>query len=155
MAENLRDRIVQNSAWRVILLAVVLLVVGELLLAWQYNRLESGRIADIEERIEEQQQTIEVQAARELLRNFLDARIAEDETRIGRYVTEQAMHQRSQGEFELFGVQNYEIIKSDKLEDTSFRFQVRISRERLEQIEIIQVMKILEDYYINTVQLAG
>ena len=155
MTESLRDRFIQNSPWRVILFAVALLVVGELFLAWQYNRLESGRIAEIEERIEEQQQTIEVQAAREALRNFLDARIAEDETRVVRYVTEEAMQQRAEGVYELFGLQDYEIIKSDKLTDTSFRFQVRVSRDRSKQIEFIELKKLLEQYYINSIQLAG
>lgn len=150
-----RDRVLKNSALRAILIAIILLVAGELLLAWQYNRLESGRLAEIEEKVEQQQQSIEVQAAREALRDFLDARVAEDETRIGRYVTEQAMQQRNQGEFELFGVQGYEIIESDKLEDTSFRFQVKISRDRLNQVEFIELKKLLEQYYINSVELAG
>jgi len=146
---------VKNSPWRAILIAIILLIAGELLLAWQYNRLESGRIADIEEKIEEQQKTIEVQAARGTLRDFLDARVAGDENRIGSYVTEQSMQLRNEGQFELFEVLSYEIVQSDKLGDTSFRFQVKISRDRLQQIELIDVTKILDQYYINSVELAG
>jgi len=148
-------RLLKNSPLRAIFIAVTLLVAGELLLAWQYNRLESGRIAEIEEKIEEQQQTIEIQAARETLRDFLDARVAGDEARIGQYVTEQSMQQSSEGEFELFEVRSYEIVQSDKLTDTSFRFQVKISRDRFQQIEFIDVTKILEQYYVNSVELAG
>jgi hypothetical protein len=146
---------IKNSPWRAILIAIILLVGGELLLAWQYNRLESGRIADIEEKIEEQQKTIEVQAARETLRDFLDARIAGDENRIGQYVTEQAMQQRSEGRFELFEVRSYEIVESNKLGDTNFRFQVKITRDRSNQVEFIDVTKILDQYYINSIELAG
>ena len=150
-----RSQILKDSPWKAILIAITLLVAGELLLAWQYNRLESGRLADIEEKIEEQQKTIELQAAREALRDFLDARIAGDETRVVRYVTEQAMQQRSQGEFELFEVENYEIGESEKLDETNFRFQVNISRDRSDQVEFIELEKLLDQYYINSVQLAG
>jgi len=149
------NRLFNKGAWKAVLLAVVLLVIGELFLAWQYQRLEKGRLSELEQKIEEQQQTIEMQAARDTLREFLDARIAKDESKIARYVTEEAMQQRVEGAFEPFGVQDYEIAKSEELEDTIFRFQVRVSRDRLEQIEIIRVKKLLEDYYIDSVQLAG
>jgi len=155
MAESIRDRFIQNSPWRVILLAVVLLVIGESLLAWQYRRLEGERIEGLEQKIEQQQQTIEVGAAKEALRAFLEARIANDENRAARYITEEAAFQRQQGLFEFSGVEDYSINQKEKLGEGIFRFQVEITRDRLLQIEFIEVKKFSDEYYVNSVELAG
>jgi len=152
---NIRVRFIQNSPWRAILLAVVLLVLGELLLAWQYRQLEEGRLAELEQRVEEQAQTIEERAAQDALRDFMDARVSTNEQRALRYVTEEAALQRQQGVFEFFGVEDYSIQDKIKLDEGVFQFQVEITRDRLKQIELVEMKKISGEYYINSVQLAG
>ena len=152
---SFRDRLLQKSPWRAVLLAIGLLVIGELLLAWQYRNLEEGRLSDIEQKLEEQEKTIEQRAAVDALEEFLEARVTQDERKIVRYVTEGVMLQRTRGNFELYGVQDYEIKRRDQVAEGIFRFQVSVSRERVQQIEFIEVKKILDQYYINSVELAG
>ena len=137
------------------MLAVVLLVIGQSLLAWQYRRLEGERIEGLEQKIEQQQQAIEAGAAKEALRAFLEARVAGDESRAARYVTEEAMLQLQQGSFEFSGVEDYTINQKEKLGEGIFRFQVEIMRDRLLQLEFIEVKKFSEEYYVNSVELAG
>lgn len=152
---SLRERLLKNNPWRVILLAVLLLIAGELILVWQYRRLEEGRVSELEKRLEEQAQTIEERAAQETLRTFLEARVAGDENKASRYVTEQTMLQRQQGLFEFLGIQDYAIQSKEKFGEGIFRFQVEITRDRLKQLELIELQKISDEYYVNSVQLAG
>lgn len=152
---SLRKHVLKNSPLRAILFAVALLVVGEMLLAWQYQRLEKGRLADLEQKVQEQQKTMEERDAQGVLEKFLDARTAGDEQRAARYVTEEAMLQRQQGLFEFFGVQDYKVMKKEKLEEGTFRFQVEIARDHSKQIELIELQKISGEYYVKSVQLAG
>jgi len=152
---SLREHFLKNSPLRAILFAVALLVMGELLLAWQYQRLEKGRLAALEQKVQEQQQTMEERDAQGVLEKFLEARIAGDEQKVSRYVTEEAMFQHQQGLFEFSGAKDYKILKKEKLDEGIFRFQVEITRDGLKQIELIEVRKVSGEYYVNSVQLAG
>ena len=105
--------------------------------------------------MEEQVQVGEERAAQQTLQTFLEARVAGDESRAARYVTEEAMLQLQQGSFEFSGVEDYTINKKEKLGEGVFRFQVEITRDRLLQLEFIEVKKIAEEYYVNSVELAG
>lgn len=153
--EESENRFLNKSTWKIVLFAIALLVVGELLLSWQYRRLEGERIEGLEQKIEQQQQTIEIGAAQEALRAFLEARIAGDENRAARYITEETALQRQMGLFEFSGVQDYSIQSKDNLGEGVFRFQVEITRDRLKQIEFIELRKISDEYYVNSVELAG
>lgn len=155
---SLGKHVLKNSALRAILFAVVLLVLGEMLLAWQYQRLEKGRLAELEQKVQEQQQTIKERDAQGVLEKFLEARVAGDEQKASRYVTEEAMLQRQQGLFEFSGVQDYKIVKKSPPAgggEGIFRFQVEITRDGLKQLELIEVRKVSDEYYVNSVQLAG
>ena len=152
---NLKDRILNKSPWRAILFAVALLVVGEMLLAWQYQRLEKGRVADLEQKVQEQEHMMEARDAQGVLEKFLEARAAGDEQRASRHVTEEAMQQLQQELFEFSGAQDYKILKKEKLGEGVFRFQVEITRDGLKQLELIEVQKVSGEYYVNSVQLAG
>lgn len=152
---SLREHFLKDSPLRAILFAMALLVMGELLLAWQYQRLEKGRLAEIEQKLEEQERTMEERAAQEVLEKFLEARMTGDEQGASRYVTEEAALQREQGLFEFFGVQDYKIQNKEKLGEGVFQFQVEITRDRLKQLELIELRKIADEYYVNSVQLAG
>ena len=152
---SLRERFSKNNPLRAIFFAVALLVLGELFLAWQYQRLEKGRLAELEQKVQEHQQTMEERDAEGVLEKFLEARVMGDEQRAFRYVTEEVAFQRQQGLFEFSGVQNYKILKKEKLDEQIFRFQVEITRDGLKQIELIEVRKFSGEYYVNSVQLAG
>lgn len=149
------NRFFSKDAWRAVLIALVLVIGGELILAWQYNRLEQKRIPQIEQELQRQREEAEKEKAELVLTAFLDARIAKDSTKITRYITEQAALQRQEGAFEFFGVQNYEIQERGELGEGAFRFRVELTRDRLKQIEIVELVKIGENYYVNSVQLAG
>ncbi|HEY4509684.1 MAG TPA: hypothetical protein VJC15_01715 [Candidatus Paceibacterota bacterium] len=147
--------VLKNSALRAILFAVALLVLGEMALAWQYQRLEKGLLSDLEEKVQEQQQVMEERDAQGALEKFLEARVAGDEQKASRYVTEEAMQQLQQGLFEFSGAQDYKILRKEKLGEGVFRFQVEITRDQTKQIELIELQKISDEYYVNSVQLAG
>jgi len=124
-------------------------------LAWQYQRLEKGLLSDLEEKVQEQQQVMEERDAQGALEKFLEARVAGDEQKASRYVTEEAMQQLQQGLFEFSGAQDYKILRKEKLGEGVFRFQVEITRDQTKQIELIELQKISDEYYVNSVQLAG
>jgi len=147
--------VLKNSALRAVIFAVALLVLGEMALAWQYQRLEKGRLAELEQKVQEQQQTMEERDAQSVLEKFLEARVAGDEQKASRYVTEEAMQQLEQGLFEFSGVQDYKILKKEELDAGIFRFQVEITRDGFKQMELIEVRKLSGEYYVNSVQLAG
>lgn len=154
MAESLKDRFVQKGPWQALFLAVTILAIGQMTLLWQYRRLEGKRIQELEQRQAIVEQQIEERAAHDTLREFLEARIAGD-AKAFRYVTEQAALQYQQGAFEVFGAQNYEVQEGEKLGEEMFRFRVELIRDRVKQVEIVEVLKIGENYYVNSVQLAG
>ena len=147
-----------KGVWKAVVITVGILVVGELFLASQYQRLEKKRVSVIEQKLEAQQQELEKQEAENVLKEFLNVRVKGDETRAVRYLTEGAMQQKEQGIFQLTGdFKDYEIRNVEKIEEHSFRFQVAIFGEAqmLQQLEVIRLTKILEEYYIDSIELAG
>ncbi|MCH7604442.1 hypothetical protein IID24_00370 [Patescibacteria group bacterium] len=147
-----------KDAWKAVVGAVILLVIGQAILLWQYNRLEGHRLVEIEEQLAKQQQAIEKGEAQDVLEKFLAARVAQDETKASRYVTERAMQQKVDGDFVLIAeYEDYEIVNTQKLKEDVFQYQVEMTvQDGLPpQIEIIKVIKILESYYIDSVTLAG
>jgi hypothetical protein len=106
-------------------------------LGWQYRRLEKERLPVLEERMEQN-------AAKTVLERFL-------ETGADRLLTERAMEQKRLGEYILPDVETYKILKVDKLADGEYRFLVQTG----DLIQLIKVIKILGEYYIDSIQLAG
>ena len=96
--------------------------------------------------------------AQDILENFIKARIDKNESQANLYLTEVAMEQKNKGMFVLIGnFKSYIVYKSEKLEEGNFRFFVKLyeENEALETVEIISVVKILDNYYINSVEIAG
>ena len=148
----------KKSAWKAILFSIAALILGEAILGWQYNRLEQQRIPQLEEKIERQNQELQEQKAEDVLRLFLAVRIDGDEDRAMRYVTEQTAEQLAQGTFALVGdFKDYEIQSKKPIGENEFRFLVALFSQngQLSQLELIQVKKILDEYYIDSVRLAG
>lgn len=148
-----------KRAWLVIAGTIVLVVVGELLLVWQYNNLTEDRIPELEERIAEQQRELESTKAERTVRTFLDARLRGNAEKATRYFTEEAMQQLQEGDFSLAeeNLQDYEILEVTEAEEGVFEFIVRIVRSDAspETVEQIEVMRIEDIHYIHRVTLAG
>lgn len=153
-----KDKIFKKGALKAILFSVALLLLGEALLGWQYNRLEQKRIPELEQKIATQNQEIQKQKAEDVLNGFLNARINNKENRVLRYLTERAMFDREQGDFELFGsLKDYEIQNKESIGENEFRFMIQVfsNTDQLLQLELIGVKEILGEYYIDSLQLAG
>ncbi len=139
-------------------IALLIVVLGEVVLAWQYHRLEKKRIPLIEEKLEKQQQEMEQGSAQDILDRFILARVEKNEAQANLYLTEQAMEQKLKEQFTLINdFTSYEILKSEKLTDDKFRFIVKIYEkdEIGYTIEAIILTKILNQYYIESVEIAG
>ena len=98
------------------------------------------------------------QAAKEILKEFLNARVAGEEAKAKRLFTEVAMQQNVDGEFELLGkFSDFEISDGENLGSDTFRFRVNLigENEMIQQVELVRVRKFNGTYYIDSVQLAG
>ena len=133
-------------------IACFLLIFG---LSWQYHKL-TDQVQ--QEEIETIEQTMEKIAAKEVLNKFMDARLDKQEEQAKVYFTENIMEQYTRNEFVLIdGFESFEILSDEKMEDTKFRFIVEIQESNGVNniIETIVVIKISDQYYIDSVELAG
>ena len=95
------------------------------------------------------------------LDRFMTARINKKEDQAGVYLTENAMEQKENGEFSLVDdFESYQIMEKKKLSDTqfsSFEFIVKLySEDKVSSIvEIIVLTEIMDDYYVDSVQIGG
>jgi len=147
-----------KRAWVALLAAIVLVIGGELILAWQYHRLEQSRLPQIEQELQRQQQAFEERDAKDILVSFLDARLLKNEVKATSLLTEQSVEQLAEGRFMLFGdFVLYEIQETRRNEDGSFRFQVALLSPQgfTVQLELIELKEVLGDYYIHSLELAG
>lgn len=154
----MKEKLFSKDAWRAILLAIGLLIVGEAILGWQYNRLEQKRIPQLEAQVVSQQQELARQSATEVLRTFLDARVARNEAKARALFTEQAVEQEKEGLFSLLGqYASYQIEGSDAVSEGAYRFEVLLlgPNGSFPTPEIILVKKILDSYYIDSVVVGG
>ena len=144
----------KNSFIPVLSISFIACFVLIIILSSQYHKLigqEQGEIETIE-------QTIERIAAKKTLNNFMYARLNKQEDQAKIYFTENTMEQYMENEFVLInGFQSFEILNNEKLEDTKFRYALRIQENDgiNNIIETITVIKILDQYYIDSIILAG
>jgi len=150
-------RFFNKEAWKGVAIAIVAVVIGQLVLAWQYYRLEEKRLPLIEQQLAEQKGEIERQAAKRTITSFLNA-LEEGNSKLAlRFLTENAVVQEEQGVFSLqeriFG---YEIVKLEQVGANEFRAQVKIEDEALlPQVRLLRVLKVLDTYYIDSLEIAG
>jgi len=150
-------RFFNKQAWKGVAIAIVAVVIGQLALSWQYYRLEEKRLPLIEQQLAEQKEEIERQAAEKTVTSFLDA-LKEGRSKIAiRFLTENAVVQEEQGDFSLKErIEGYIIVKLDQLHANEFRAHIEIEEEALPpQVRLLRVLKILDTYYIDSVQIAG
>ena len=165
-------RFFNKSAWKGVAIAIVAVVIGQLVLSWQYYRLEEKRLPLIEQQLVEQKEEIERQSAKKTITSFLNA-LEEGNSKLAlRFLTENAMVQKGlapwiseikyekeeQGVFSLKDrILDYKIVKLEQVGTRKFRAQVEIERAEhiLPQVEIFYLLKILDSYYIDSVEIAG
>jgi hypothetical protein len=149
MFSNLKKSFI--PALSISFIACFLLIAG---LSSQYHKL----IGQNQEEVETIEQTMERIAAKEILNRFMYARIGKQEEQAKIYFTENTMEQYLQNEFVLInGFQSFEILSNEKLEDTKFRYTLKIQENNgiNNIIESITVIKISNQYYIDYVEIAG
>lgn len=151
------SRFLNKEAWKVVAIAIIAVVIGQLFLSWQYYRLEEKRLPLIERQLAEQREEIERQSAKTTVVSFLNALEQGNSKFALRFLTENAVVQEEEGIFSLteriFG---HRIIQLDKVNAGEFRAQVEIENEALlPQIQLMRVLKILDTYYIDSLEIAG
>ena len=140
------------------LVAALALTLGALSgLGWQYRQLEEKRLPALEREIERQGDEIERRAAQDALENFMAARIGGNKAQAIFYLTENAVEQEKAGSFSIAnGFESFRILNGDKVGEDEFRFAVEVRKTRArEAVEAILIKKILGDYYIDSVEMAG
>ena len=141
----------KKGVLKAMFLAILIAFLGIGILGWQYRKIEGEKIPAIEEKME--QKSVE-----SFLDRFMEYRIDKNEKRAGGFLTERAMEQKLQNKFVLIdNFENYEVTKSEKLADNNYRFIVKIISEEGtgDFVEVIVLTKILDKYYIDSVQIAG
>lgn len=161
---NQKPNSFSKEVLKAIIAAFLLALLAVVILAWQYHRIEKERILGLEGKLEEQKKEMEQKSAQDVLDKFILARINKNTAQAIRYLTEGAMEQNLQGEFTLVdNFESYEILKTERLQndnsqnDYNFRFIVKIYEEGEMNflIEVIVLTKILDQYYIDSVEMAG
>ena len=151
-------RFFNKEAWKGVAVAIIVVVAGQLVLAWQYYRLEEKRLPLIEQQLAEQKEEIKRQAARQTITSFLNA-LEEGNSKLAlRFLTENAVVQEEQGSFSYKDtIFDYRIIELDEIKTGEFRVQVEIKEvEALPyQIYLLRVLKVLDTYYIDSFERAG
>lgn len=131
--------------------AILLAFLGIAILGWQYRRIEKEQIPALEEKIE--QKSVEL-----VLEKFMRSRIEKNEIEAMFYLTEGAMEQKNKGEFSLLdNFASFQVISSEKIDEDSYRYAVKIFENGglNSFVEVVSLIKILDQYYIDSVQIAG
>lgn len=149
----------KNGVWRAMAIALVVAMAALLLLGWQYRQLEEKRLPALQRQIEQQSEEINKRAAQNALEGFMASRIRGDEPQFikVRYLTENAVEQERLGIFTLLDDYiSFKILNSEQTAANEFRFTVELRTKTGNVfVEIITLIKLLDTYYINSIQLAG
>lgn len=153
----MEPRFLNKEAWKGVAIAIIAVVIGQLVLSWQYYRLEEKRLPLIERQLLEQREEIERQSAKTTIISFLNALEQGNSKRALRFLTENAVVQEQQGTFSLKErIEGYTILKLDQVGANEFRAHVEVEGEALlPQVRLLRVLKILDTYYIDSVEIAG
>ncbi|MFC1663596.1 hypothetical protein ACFL0A_00485 [Patescibacteria group bacterium] len=158
MQNESSNRFFSKDVLKALVIAIIVVALGEVILVWQYQRLEEKRIPLIEEKIEKQQEEMEQKSAKDALDKFISARIDKNEDQANFCLTEGAMDQKMQNEFILVNnFKSYEILKTEKLKEGRFQFLIKLYEkgEMGEIVEVIILTKIIDQYYVDSIEMAG
>ena len=147
------------SIWTIIILIGILVVISaEGVLIWRLLDFTRKEVPALKETTEQQAAQAEQRMAQYALDKFMEARIAGQKDQALIYLTENAMEQHSKNEFDLVNnFKSFETLKSEKSGDITFRFIVKINEENEvgELVEAVTITKILDKYYVDSVEIAG
>ncbi len=143
---------IKNSYLAVTVFAFLVAILGIWFLSTQYHKInnETNNISV--------QEIIEQNSAKNILNKFMAERIDKNQEQAIIFFTENAMEQYSNSKFILISdFTNFEIIKAEKIENEKFRFTIKISEKNKinETIESIIIIKVLDKYYINSIEIIG
>jgi len=140
----------KTSPWIVLIISFLVMILIIQILSWQYHRIAKEEISLLEIKVEKA-------IAGETLKDFMEARITKNKSQATILLTERAMEQVSRGEIELMdNFQSFEILETTQLGENEFNFLVKIQFQNgTEMIELIKTTKILDKYYIDSIQLPG
>lgn len=143
---------IKNSYLIITLFAFLVAISGFWLLSTQYHKINN------EENNISVQEIIEQNLAKNIVNEFMAERINKNQEQSIIFFTENAMEQYSNSEFILISdFTSFEITKTEKIENEKYRFIIKISEQNNinETIESIIIIKILDKYYINSIQIIG
>ena len=140
----------KTSPWIVLIISFLVMILIIQILSWQYHRIAKEEISLLEIKVEKA-------IAGETLKDFMEARITKNKSQATILLTERAMEQVSKGEIELIDdFQSFEILETTQLGENGFNFLVKIQFQNgTEMIELIKTTKILDKYYVDSIQLPG
>jgi len=140
----------KTSPWIVLIISFLVMILIIQILSWQYHRIAKEEISLLEIKVEKA-------IAGETLKDFMEARITKNKSQATILLTERAMEQVSRGEIELMdNFQSFEILETTQLGENEFNFLVKIQFQNgTEMTELIKTTKILDKYYVDSIQLPG
>lgn len=148
--------ILNKDALRSIVLAVLAVAAISSFLSWQYNK-----IAKSEEKLSSLEDLVERGLAQDALDSFMAARAEGKEEQANAFLTERAMEQKKESPLAM-GFKSYSVIKGEKIDSDEggwkrYEFRVKIieKNEVFENIERVILIKILDQYYIDSVEIVG
>lgn len=145
------DQVDKKGILKAMFFALILAFLCIGILGWQYRQIEKEQIPALEEKIEKR-------SIEDVLDKFMQLRIEENEIGAMRYLTEGAVEQKMQGEFALVdNFTSYQILNSEKINQDKYRYVVKIFEGDglVDFVEVITLIKILDQYYIDSVEIAG
>lgn len=150
-------RLLDKDSFKALFISMLAVVAGLLFLSWQYNNLAEDRIPEIEKKVEQQAQELESQKAQTALVSFLEARVAGNTERARQHLTEEAASQVEGGNIQLGrDAESYRILRRMEGRDApTFQVELTLNEAPFSLTEVITMKKISEQYYIDSVEIAG
>jgi hypothetical protein len=147
----------KSGAIKAMTIALVVTLAGLAVLGWQYRQLEEKRLPALEEELKRQKEDIEKGEAQRVLEGFMTIRADGNRPMAMLYLTENTAEQEIAGQFELLNnCQSYRILNFERISENSFRAAVETCLEGVTSfVELIDLLKISDNYYIDSVLLAG
>ena len=141
----------EMPSWMVILIAFLLAFLSAGILSWQYHNISQREIVSLKG-------SVEMGSAGNVLEGFMVARISRNEAQAKIYFTENTMDQYMRGKFSLINnFQVFEVLKKEQLVENKFRFIVNLCEQNKINCtsEVVTLIKILDRYYLDSLELAG
>lgn len=145
------DEVDKKGIIKALVFALLLTLLAIGILGWQYRQIESEKVPALEERLE--QKSVEA-----VLEKFMHARIRQSDAIAMSYLTERSVEELASGQFLLLNqMEEYEILNSEKLSEGQYRYAIKIYENdgRNDFVEIIILTKILDQYYVDSIEMGG